>query len=565
MPGDGGHSDGGGGDPEDVCEGNPHPDELSMNVDDATPLPDAPARVVATTEHFAVCGDGYVQLYDLQTETAGPVHALSGPCRGVAKAGHQRVVVATDAELSLLSIEGDALSVLATSTLSGSVGGVAADAEHAWVAAGAAGVLAFDLAGDALSSTGTWPVADARDVGATDAGVVVAAGAAGLALYDPSGSSQGTATTDTPALAVRTSDRRAAVLRGAYGWDLFDVGGGLTRLASVDTGGVVMDAAVSDAEVLTAEGYALIRHDAIDDEVVTTSVQPRVGAGALDAPWIRAVARSNTGAVVVDDESIAPLSIDTMAKGPRLEVDVPSVSLWSQDGEATEGLYVIRNAGDAALHLRSVSADGPVTADVDDTNLDESEECPEQLVVPPGGNVPISLQYTPTGGPFTSTLTIETDDPDALVLEIPIDGDRASPASGDKVPDFVVPTLDGGTFRLSEHLGKVVFIKLFNFACSTCAEEFPIIETQLRPQYGDDVVMLGLNTAHRTAYAAGLAEQSGLTFDVGLDMDSEVFRQLRIPGAVFPLHVVIDREGRLAWVSNEKGIEPVQAAIEASR
>ncbi len=564
MPGGGGPSDGGGA-PEDVCTGDPNVDELSLNVDDAAALPGLPARVVQTTEHFAVCGDGWVQLYDPATRRTGPAFDLAGPCRGVAKAGHQRIVVVSDTALSLLAIDGDTLHGVATTALAGGIGGVAADAEQAWVAAGTAGVLAFSISGDALTSTGIWPVADARDVGLTEIGVAVAAGSAGVALFDLSGASLGTAATDSPALGVRTSDRRVAVLRGAFGWDLFEASG-LTHLASLDTGGVVVDAAVADAEVLTAEGHALIRYEALDDEVEVAAVQPRPNAGALDAPWIRGVARGEVGAVVVDDVSIAELTIDTMAAGPRLEVDVPSISLWSDEAGVTEGLYVLRNAGDADLHLRSVSADGPVTATVEGTQLAESDACPGQLVVEPGSSVPVTLSYAPTGAPFTATLTIETDDPDALELKIPIDGDRPSPTSGELVDDFVVPTLEGGAFRLSDHLGKVVFIKLFNFACSTCAEEFPLIESELRPLWTtDDVVMLGLNTAHRTAYAAGLAADSDLSFDVGLDLDSEVFRRLRIPGAVFPLHVVIDRDGRLAWVSNEKGIEPIRAAIEASR
>ena len=37
------------------------------------------------------------------------------------------------------------------------------------------------------------------------------------------------------------------------------------------------------------------------------------------------------------------------------------------------------------------------------------------------------------------------------------------PALGATAPDFSVLTLAGDRYRLSDHLGEVVFIKLFNF------------------------------------------------------------------------------------------------------
>jgi peroxiredoxin len=553
------------GDPQDICAGDPNPDEMSMELDDASPTDGTPQRVIPVGERFVVCGDEFVQVWDPEDGHTGGAASLSGPCRGLAKAGHERIVLTTDDELTIMQLGDDGLQTLGSLALAGGVGGVASDGTQAWVALGTAGLGVYDVATDSPASVDTWAISDARDVAATPHGLVVAAGDAGVQLWSTAGVSVATLATDSPALHVRAGDDHIAILRGAFGWDLAEVTDDeLAWVATLETAGIVLDAVVSDAEVITAEAYGLVRYDTAGS-VTIASVQPREGVGELDAPWIRGVARGQTHAAIVDDDSIAPLSIERMSDSPRVEVDVPSMSLWSTDGQVAEGLFVVRNAGDAPLHVRSVSADGPLQVEIDDSTLEAYDACPGQLVVDPGGSFSIEMRYAPTGEPFTSTLQIETDDPDALTLHIPVDGDRAPPQPGDEVADFAVPTLDGGTFRLSGHAGQVVFIKLFNFACSTCAEDFPLIEQQLRPAYAeDDVVMIGINTAHRTAYAADLAHEAGLSLAVGLDLDSEVFRRLRIPGAVFPLHVVIDREGRLSWVSNESGIEAVRAAIDAA-
>ncbi|MCA9664140.1 MAG: redoxin domain-containing protein [Myxococcales bacterium] len=40
----------------------------------------------------------------------------------------------------------------------------------------------------------------------------------------------------------------------------------------------------------------------------------------------------------------------------------------------------------------------------------------------------------------------------------------------------------------------------------------------------------------------------GLTYPMLLDFDSELFRRFRLPDHVFPLDVVIDKQGKVAYV-----------------
>lgn len=65
-------------------------------------------------------------------------------------------------------------------------------------------------------------------------------------------------------------------------------------------------------------------------------------------------------------------------------------------------------------------------------------------------------------------------------------------AGGPPAPDFSVPTLDGGTFTLSEHRGKPVIVFIMAYWCSTCVPEAQAL-ARLHEEYGDRVTILALD------------------------------------------------------------------------
>lgn len=563
--GDMGSADVGGDGSEPECSGSDHPDDLAIDPDTHEPTGAAPTRVIAVGTRVVVCGDGFVTRVDPMELVLGPEVALSGPCSAMAAIDEGHVAIVSGSTVSVRSTGSDTLPETSSAPLSAVGQGVASDGQRVFVALGSAGIAAFETADGSLLPGPTWPSPDARDVAWADGGLLVAEGATGVRLLSDDGTTAASIATASPAEGIRAAGARAAILRGGFGWDLLDVSAdAIDLVASLETSGVVLDAAVLDDGVITAEAHALVRFDA-EGEIVSSESRP--GARDLQAGWLRGAAIVGEHGVVTDDDGVWPLVLGAPMARPRVELDIAAVAMWTAGEEPAEALLIVRNAGDAPMLLRGIEADAPLQAMADADGLETAPGCPEQLVVPAGASVPVelSLQH-PSGEPWSGTLRLRTDDPDATLVEVPVDGNRPAPSLASLVEDFSLPTLDGGTFRLSDHRGKLVFLKLFNFACSTCAEEFPLIEEQLRPDYDPaDVVMVGINTGHRTAYAADLAAEADLGMPFALDLDSEVFRRLRIPGKVFPLHVLVDREGQIAWVSNEKGIEPVRAAIEAAR
>ena len=88
--------------------------------------------------------------------------------------------------------------------------------------------------------------------------------------------------------------------------------------------------------------------------------------------------------------------------------------------------------------------------------------------------------------------TVQTDSPlVSETVETPSvsSGPETGYSVGDIMPDFSVPLVGGGTFTLSEHRGKPVFINLFATWCPPCVGEMPDIN-KLYGEYGDQVAFI---------------------------------------------------------------------------
>lgn len=64
--------------------------------------------------------------------------------------------------------------------------------------------------------------------------------------------------------------------------------------------------------------------------------------------------------------------------------------------------------------------------------------------------------------------------------------------AGPPAPDFTVPTLDGGSFTLSEHRGKPIILFAMAYWCGTCVPEARALG-RIRQEYGDRVTIVALD------------------------------------------------------------------------
>lgn len=114
--------------------------------------------------------------------------------------------------------------------------------------------------------------------------------------------------------------------------------------------------------------------------------------------------------------------------------------------------------------------------------------------------------------------------------------------------EVVGPTLDGGTFRLSDHLGEVVVLNVWASWCAPCRAEAPTLAALARELEPAGVTFVGLDTRDSDTSARAFIDRFGIDYANVIDRDGQL--QLlfsdTLPPQAIPSTLVIDREGRVA-------------------
>ena len=118
-------------------------------------------------------------------------------------------------------------------------------------------------------------------------------------------------------------------------------------------------------------------------------------------------------------------------------------------------------------------------------------------------------------------------------------------AEGDAYRDFTVSLADGGEFTLSDHEGKVILLNFWATWCGPCVGEMPAFE-QLQETYGEDLVLLAVNSGEDEGTVKAFLEENGYTFPVDLDPRYEV--ALLYPSDSIPYTVIIGADGKVAAI-----------------
>jgi len=117
------------------------------------------------------------------------------------------------------------------------------------------------------------------------------------------------------------------------------------------------------------------------------------------------------------------------------------------------------------------------------------------------------------------------------------------PATGELAPDFVLPTLDGQSRKLSGYRGKVVLVNLWATWCPPCIEELPVLEKLEADYSSKGLVVLGVAGDEDPKLVREFLDRSPLKIEVLLDTRGVIGTQYGITG--YPETFFVDRQGRL--------------------
>lgn len=123
-----------------------------------------------------------------------------------------------------------------------------------------------------------------------------------------------------------------------------------------------------------------------------------------------------------------------------------------------------------------------------------------------------------------------------------------APQKGFLAPDFMLSTLDGETYTLSELKGSAVLVNMWATWCPPCRAEMPAIESMYREYKDRGFVVLAVNNTFQDNIAdiPAFAFEHALTFPILLDTNGDAARAYQVRS--LPSSYFINRQGVITEV-----------------
>jgi peroxiredoxin len=144
----------------------------------------------------------------------------------------------------------------------------------------------------------------------------------------------------------------------------------------------------------------------------------------------------------------------------------------------------------------------------------------------------------------------------AYVAEEP----RLTQMIGRPGPDITLQAIDGNVINLADTYGKKpVYLKLWASYCIPCRAQMPKLE-KIYESVGDRIQVIAVNAGvgDDAAKATAFAAKVGIHMPIAID-DGSLGTWLEMQGT--PVHLLIDRNGRIAFVGHQDG-PALDAAIQ---
>ena len=136
------------------------------------------------------------------------------------------------------------------------------------------------------------------------------------------------------------------------------------------------------------------------------------------------------------------------------------------------------------------------------------------------------------------------------VKEIPVDYGYIVKI-GQQVPDFSMTTTDGKTIRMADLKGKVLMLQFTASWCGVCHNEMPHIEADIWKKYQNNpkFALYGIDLDEPKAKVEKFANEIPVTYPLALDPKGGIFYQFAEKGAGVTRNVIIDKNGKIVYMT----------------
>jgi peroxiredoxin len=122
---------------------------------------------------------------------------------------------------------------------------------------------------------------------------------------------------------------------------------------------------------------------------------------------------------------------------------------------------------------------------------------------------------------------------------------------GQMAPDFVLHLSNGETVTTDSLIGKVVMLQFTASWCAVCRKEMPFIENEICQKYKnrDDFFLAGVDRDEPLEKVKEFSKTIGITYPLALDPGANIFARFALKEAGVTRNVIIDKTGRIVYLT----------------
>lgn len=122
---------------------------------------------------------------------------------------------------------------------------------------------------------------------------------------------------------------------------------------------------------------------------------------------------------------------------------------------------------------------------------------------------------------------------------------------GQQVPDFSMTITDGKAIRIADLKGKVVMLQFTASWCSVCRKEMPHIEADIWKKYksNPNFALFGIDLDEPKDIVEKYVKEIPVTYPLALDPKGDIFYQFAEKGAGVTRNVIIDKTGKIVYMT----------------